>query len=538
MKGLETLFYRVNGSKMPVSGNKEHSWMTNTKAILALLVLLIFPQTAKSDPAKILLPFSHSQDVVVCEFDQPQLQIPEFGHTGCQNKTLAEIDPQGTNLWVQIRFDRPNNWDKLAPPYGFYLFGKVASELYLNGEYLGSNGQPAHDTTEQPGDMDAAFFIPNELMQDSGNTLVAHISSQHNLIHLGYPIHFWGFGQYGDPKRYVQYYSGLGLALGGAFSVGALYFLFLSLGKNAAASYRIFSALCLLAALHIIIEISRGIVSYPYPFQDLRLLLVTGFSFIFGTLILSYSSIKVARRHASHWIYAGVIITLLAMIFAPGFDAKTTAGIFFPLLVSLVQLFYCWFRSRDKKTLRWFLVQLTVALTIVISNAGFHEITYFIIIAVLLVYLFMLQAKDYQMQQDHLQLERTRLAKLGYKLAQNSQSQAPSVLEINVAGKTEFITTTDIAYCKAAGDYVELHLNNLQEKLYSGSLKQLEEMLPPTFLRVHRSYIVNLSEVVSLSANRQENQATSVLCLTGQQQVPVSRRLLPSVKDSLKQAKT
>nr|WP_196139578.1 LytTR family DNA-binding domain-containing protein [Aliikangiella sp. G2MR2-5] len=87
----------------------------------------------------------------------------------------------------------------------------------------------------------------------------------------------------------------------------------------------------------------------------------------------------------------------------------------------------------------------------------------------------------------------------------------------------------DIFYCKASGDYVELYLKDKQMKLFSGSLKKLESELPSTFLRVHRSYLVNLDQVQSLISEAGGGN----LIMSNDEQVPVSRRLMPSVRSAV-----
>ncbi|MEQ3530725.1 LytTR family DNA-binding domain-containing protein [Pseudoalteromonas sp. XMcav11-Q] len=475
-----------------------------------------------------LLSFSYDQAVTVCPWSVSPKEIPQFTEPQCHRAKLSEVDPQNKAVWVLIEFERA----KLASiprPVGLYLFAKTSSEVFLNGSKVGSSGFPAVDKTEQIGKMDSVFYLPDSLIKKS-NQLVFGLSAQHSLISLGYPIHFVGLGQFGDPKQYIQSFSGLGLILVGAFLLGALYFISLSFGRYGNTSVRIFAALCLLAAMQLSAEISRGLVDYGYVWHDIRLLTVTALSFLFGTLLLVYSSLKVAKKHALHWIYIGTIVTLIVIIFAPGFDSKTTAGVFVPLLVSLVQLGYCWRRAKNNNLAVWFVVQLLVAATVLFVASSFHEITHFVIIAVLLVYLFIRQAKEYRAQQVQLSSDQAHIAKLEFKLAQNKQLQSPSKLEVSIAGKTDYVVLTDIAFCKAAGDYVELHMKDTTQKLFTGSLKQLELTLPSIFVKTHRSYLTNLNEVVSLeSDNNQSN-----LKLTNGASVPVSRRLVSSVRATLK----
>lgn len=61
----------------------------------------------------------------------------------------------------------------------------------------------------------------------------------------------------------------------------------------------------------------------------------------------------------------------------------------------------------------------------------------------------------------------------------------------------EVLETADIMYCKADDNYTEIYLNNNKKKLVSKTLKYIEESLKDAnFARVHKSYLVNVNEVI------------------------------------------
>lgn len=61
----------------------------------------------------------------------------------------------------------------------------------------------------------------------------------------------------------------------------------------------------------------------------------------------------------------------------------------------------------------------------------------------------------------------------------------------------EVINTADILYCKADDNYTEIYLNNNKKKLVSKTLKYFEEALNDgNFARIHKSYLVNVNEIV------------------------------------------
>jgi len=61
----------------------------------------------------------------------------------------------------------------------------------------------------------------------------------------------------------------------------------------------------------------------------------------------------------------------------------------------------------------------------------------------------------------------------------------------------EVIETANILYCKADDNYTEIYLNTAKKKLVSKTLKYFETALTnSSFARVHKSYMVNVNEIV------------------------------------------
>ncbi len=61
----------------------------------------------------------------------------------------------------------------------------------------------------------------------------------------------------------------------------------------------------------------------------------------------------------------------------------------------------------------------------------------------------------------------------------------------------------DIKYIEGKGEYVRIHLSNGKPVMSLMSMKSLEEQLPSErFMRVHRSYIVNLDRITTIERNR------------------------------------
>ncbi|MGB5428724.1 LytR/AlgR family response regulator transcription factor [Eudoraea sp.] len=65
------------------------------------------------------------------------------------------------------------------------------------------------------------------------------------------------------------------------------------------------------------------------------------------------------------------------------------------------------------------------------------------------------------------------------------------------------IVLSEIKYIEGMREYVRIHLDNEKPVMALMSMKKMEEYLPKTnFMRVHRSYIVNLDKITTVERNR------------------------------------
>ena len=65
-------------------------------------------------------------------------------------------------------------------------------------------------------------------------------------------------------------------------------------------------------------------------------------------------------------------------------------------------------------------------------------------------------------------------------------------VRLQEANRVQFWPIRDIAYIRAAGDYTEVHLSNGQVALVKQRLRHWELRLPESFVRIHRSTLINL----------------------------------------------
>ncbi len=100
-------------------------------------------------------------------------------------------------------------------------------------------------------------------------------------------------------------------------------------------------------------------------------------------------------------------------------------------------------------------------------------------------------------------------------------NKVKNLIELGMTNRKEIINTTadhlfvkseyklvrielaDIKYIEGQHEYIKIHLINSKPVMTLLSMKVIEEQLPPDrFMRVHRSYIVNLAKISVIERNR------------------------------------
>ncbi len=97
--------------------------------------------------------------------------------------------------------------------------------------------------------------------------------------------------------------------------------------------------------------------------------------------------------------------------------------------------------------------------------------------------------------------QKQRLMEKGYILVRANRKEAKIPLE-------------NILYVESLGDYVKIHLDNGSTIITKEKISHLETRLPPQFIRIHRSFIINSDTVSFISSEYIE---------LGEKKLPVSR---------------
>ena len=80
---------------------------------------------------------------------------------------------------------------------------------------------------------------------------------------------------------------------------------------------------------------------------------------------------------------------------------------------------------------------------------------------------------------------------------------APDVLYLKADYRVVKVSIPDILYVEAMSEYLKVWLDSQPKPVITLlSMKKMEEHLPDSFMRIHRSYIVNLNRIREVNKNR------------------------------------
>jgi DNA-binding LytR/AlgR family response regulator len=101
-----------------------------------------------------------------------------------------------------------------------------------------------------------------------------------------------------------------------------------------------------------------------------------------------------------------------------------------------------------------------------------------------------------------------------------------SVFPVKNGANTKLLRTCDIFFFESQGRKIALR-TKAQEIVFYSKFEQLTTQLPDSFLRCHRSYIVNAKKI------KEVNFTSSVVTMSDGSVIPVSRTYRDSVKEAL-----
>ena len=123
---------------------------------------------------------------------------------------------------------------------------------------------------------------------------------------------------------------------------------------------------------------------------------------------------------------------------------------------------------------------------------------------------FKVDAVDYLLKPFGLDDFKRAANRLQERLEVRQQEPATTIVsseDDSIFVKTDYrvvkIAISDIRYIEGMSEYLKIHLESLSKPIVTLlSMKKMEEFLPTHFMRIHRSYIINLKKIQEVNKNR------------------------------------
>jgi hypothetical protein len=234
-------------------------------------------------------------------------------------------------------------------------------------------------------------------------------------------------------------------------------------------------------------------------------------------------------QHIIFWVLVYIVLTL---IFAHWFEGYVEAFYYVSLLLPVVMgtsYFFNYFlvprylfRRRFLKfgLYSFYLLVVSLCLELIVGVVAMLVIMYYginetgalftdvftlgvILYFIVLFKSFILLIKHYFVDQKAIQnLEEKQLQmEKGYFTVRSNR-------------KTSRIEYSQVLYIESLADYIKIHLESEGEVVSKEKISHMEKELPDSFLRIHRSFVVNTSKISSFS--REE-------VFIGSTEIPISR---------------
>lgn len=141
---------------------------------------------------------------------------------------------------------------------------------------------------------------------------------------------------------------------------------------------------------------------------------------------------------------------------------------------------------------------------------------------------FELRAADYLLKPVRLERLRQAVARV-VELGDTAGLGDDEVLPVTVGSVVRFVRRSEVRWVRAQGDYSRLHTGDGIGHLVRVPISELEgRWVDAGFLRIHRSSLVRVAAVTEVRLSGAEP-----VVVIGDTVLPVSRRLVPAVRDAL-----
>ena len=417
------------------------------------------------------------------------------------------------NLRFNVTIDDSEKWQR---PVGLMLGGPFSAEIFWNEEKIGDKGKVGKSRDEEiPGPIDSITFIPSRLLTPGEHHIRIRLSTQHLVARDETVFHSIWLAPYRDSgRRDLRYYSAPLLILSALIVLSIQSF---RIGYSAGNEMHFglglfgFSTIVLLIS-----EISRAVINYPYHYHELR--------GIFGWLgntgagaALMYTCYRMSDGRLTKIILlAGIgIVSISHLMPMKSGDMRLTLD-FILLTLAPAMVFFVLLVKRQVSYLStlplfWLACVVSNTLSIGLFLDSFQFIASLILIGGAWLWVYVDFNHDVEQQPE---------------LTNSKQ------FVIRAPGEEKIIPVADCFALKGEGNYTSLMLSDGSSVLHQDGLGAIMNTHPVDFVRVHKSYAVNINAVKKLKS---ASGSKYWLELNNNETIPVSRYRVVELRGLLKE---
>jgi len=382
-------------------------------------------------------------------------------------------------LRFEVNIDESPHWQK---PVGLRIGGPFSAEVFWDGEPIGNKGKVGTDSdTETPGPIDFVAFIPQRLLGQGKHQVEVHLSTHHLWMRDDSVFHFIQLGPYRDNgRRELRYYAAPLIILSALL---LLSFQSLRIGRSAGNPLHIGLGLFGFSiSLLLMSEVSRAVVNYPYHFHELRG--IAGWSSnILAGLALIFTAYKTLPGRLSKSILVAGFVLFIASHFMKMSSGDMRLAMDFILLAlgpsfaGAALMFQRNIHYVSGFSLFWLACVFSNHLSTGLFLDSFQFLAALILIGGAWLWLYV---------------------KREIPASETKDESVSNCFEIRNAGTVTKIDTQICFGLKGEGNYTTLLLEDGKTLLHQNGLGAIMETNPAGFVRIHKSYAVNLRWVKQL----------------------------------------
>ena len=401
----------------------------------------------------------------------------------------------------QLTIDDSEKWQR---PVGLMLGGPFSAEIFWDNEKIGDKGMVGQtQEKEVPGPIDSIFFVPSRLLKPGQHQICVRLSTQHLLVSDASIFHSIWLAPYRESgRRDLRYYAAPLLILSALIVLSLQSF---RIGHNA--GNQLHTGLGLFGfsiVVALMAEISRAVINYPYQYHELRGL----FSWLGNSgagLALLYTCYRLTKGSlAKALLWFGVAV-YLASHFITMSSGDMRMALDFILLALGPALVFSYLLVQKQKSylstlpLFWIACVISNEIATGLFLDSFQFIASLILIGGAWVWVYV----DFDDEKE-----------------QQTIPDSAQYFVIRESGEENKIPVSDCIALKGEGNYTALKMADGKSLLHQDGLGAIMNTNPQGFIRVHKSYAVNLNAIDKL---RSATGSKYWLEMNDEQTVPVSR---------------